>query len=671
MRPPTHIGLIGLLILGLLWGLWGCGEDRPAEEAAEQYLSLWQEAEHEDMYALLSSSAQEMYDQEHFSYKHESIFRTLRGYALEYYIETEEISEDEDGDGVTLPFSINIHTHTVGEIAVENSMRLIQDDAGEWRVDWEPELIFPELSGDRVVRVSRKTPKRGRILDRHGNPLAHYQQRSEVFVVPGNYEDEEELVQDLSPLIGMGEEAIQRKLGQGWVREGLMVPLKVLSLKEEARLDNIIEIAGVGARSVEVRTYPQGDAFSPAMGYLSEVTAEDLEDLWAVGYVAGDMVGRSGLEKALEERLRGAYGFTATINEPDGERVAVIGERGAEDGEDIKLTLDLELQLQAIDALGDKNGAVVVLNADTGEVLVLASQPSFDPNSFISGISYEEWSRLQADPDGPFRNRALLAAFPPGSAYKPLTAVFALEEGIIAPDEGMDIQGKRWQPDASWGDFYIERLFELAEPVDMRDALMYSDNIYFARLALELGEEAFRQANESVGFGQRIPFTLSVSRSRMNGDSPLSDVELAVSGFGQGRLMNSPLHLGLMYSALVRGGKMPMPLLLSEDEPETWKAGLFSGSNAELISGMLVANLEDPRSPLHHGRIDGAVVGGKTGTAQTDAIEGNVCWYGTYAMGEMDPLVVVAMVEGGDWASRVALPIGRDILAQALDVMGR
>lgn len=200
---------------------------------------------------------------------------------------------------------------------------------------------------------------------------------------------------------------------------------------------------------------------------------------------------------------------------------------------------------------------------------------------------------------------------------------------------------------------------------------MYSDNIYFARLALELGEEAFRQANESSGFGQRIPFALSVSRSRINGDSPLSDVELAVSGFGQGRLMCSPLHLGLMYSALVRGGNMPVPLLLSEDEPETWKAGLFSGSNAELVSNMLVANLEDPRSPLHHGRIDGAVVGGKTGTAQTDAIEGNVCWYGTYAMGEMNTLVVVAVVEGGDWASRVALPIGRDVLAKALDVVGR
>lgn len=641
----------------------GCTRVRP-EAVAEQFFALWADQDYPAMYELLDSGSRETYTGDFFVERYTNI---SRGIGLQG-VELAEVEKSGSSAGrVTLSLAVRLETSTAGSIPLHYTIDLSREKRGApWLLHWHPGLIFPELSGDRKVDLKREIPKRGVITDRNGKLLAGPGLFKEVGAVPGRYENEAAFAADVESLIGLPREAIISKLHQPWVREGLYVPLIVLTPEQESLVERLLQIPGVMIDEVERRSYPAGAAAAHLTGYLGEITAAELAEKKEEGYETGDLLGKSGLEGALERRLAGSKGYTLRILEDDGGEVALIAKRELEEGEDITLTIDLDLQTFAAEALGQKIGAVVALDPHSGEVLALYSNPGFDPNRFIAGLTAAEWQDLQEDPGQPFLNRALSGIYPPGSVFKPFTAAAAIAEKAIDPAAKIAIIGERWQPSEAWGDYHVRRVHPELKSVDLDDAMIFSDNIYFARAGLALGEEKFMEYGGRFGFGEELSFPLPVARSRLAREGIKSEIQLADSSYGQGDVMITPLQAALLYSAFAAGGTIPQPRLLLAAEPVPWKENLLDPAVVETVHHALVETLHGTRAPAAAGKVAGFTAAGKTGTAEVDNAERNVCWYVTYGPAESPGIVVAVVIEEGKWASTDALPVGRAVLERYL-----
>ncbi|MFS8580729.1 MAG: penicillin-binding protein 2, partial [Novibacillus thermophilus] len=403
-------------------------------------------------------------------------------------------------------------------------------------------------------------------------------------------------------------------------------------------------------QDVPARVYPYGEAAAHLTGYVGEITAEEWEELKEEGYRKDDVLGKSGLEQVFEERLRGEDGGVITIESEAGEEKEVIAEKEPRHGEDIQLTVDMVLQESLYNEMKGDAGTAVALHPKTGEVLALVNSPAYDPNAFVLGLSGEQWEEWEGDPKKPLLNR-FAQLFAPGSAFKPVTAAIGLETGAIQPEGKRNITGKAWQADASWGNYTVRRVTDPGKPVNLRDAFVYSDNIYFAQTALDIGEEAFLEGAKGFGIGEKIPFAYPVKASQLAGEDGIqSEVQLADTGYGQGQVLMSALHLALTYTPLVNGGNMLAPQLeKSEGKPaqEVWKEQVISEETAELILSDLIDVVEHPKGTGREAKISGVTIAGKTGTAelkesQDDETGTENGWF--VAVDTDDPSLLIAMM---------------------------
>lgn len=640
------------------------------EETAREFLRLWESGRHAEMYLLLDSASREQYSEEYFVNRYANISRGIG--LLVVWAEPGEALSRTDEKAV-FHFRARLETGPLGVVPVENTITLSRAGPEEpWCISWSPALIFPELTGNRYLHLGRTVPRRGSIFDRHGRPLAEYRLLYQVGVVPGKTADPASLVEQVAVLLDRDPGPLQEKLAQPWVRADLFVPLALLNPEQETLIGTLLAMPGVALDRVSSRFYPGGPLASHLVGCLGEVDAAELETLQKQGrgYYPGDLVGRMGLEAALEDILGGEFGFTLKVLEENGSTAAIIAERKVRDGRDVTLTIDRDVQEAAAEALGGRRGAVVVVDPSSGEVLALASAPAFDANWFVLGLSDRRWRELRADPGLPFFNRALAGLYPPGSVLKPLVAAAALEEKILDPDRKEVISGLTWQPSRSWGDYHIRRVKDPEKPVNLREAMQLSDNIYFARAGLALGPERFSGYMKRLGFGENLPFNLPAAISLVNKSGFTSEILLADSSYGQGEMLITPLHLALIYCVFPNRGSIPAPRLLLEagtaGSPAAWKEGVFTAAVAAAVEETLIYTLEAPGSSSAAGRITGFQVAGKTGTAETAAFPGNACWYVTYAAGENPSPVVAVLVEEGGWAGTEALPLARAILERII-----
>ena len=650
-----------LLPFLLIWLLFSDGcTSIPPGLTAEEFYRLWGKKEFAAMYELLDNTSRSLYPKEDFINRYRDITDEIGLDSVE--IKGIEEIESTAGAAVFL-ISANLKTATTGSLPVQYRVAISRKKRRDpWRLKWHPGLIFPPL--DEHSRVELKfsgSPRRGLITDRHGEILAGPRRFKEVGAVPGVYEDEGPFVTALEKLLKLDSQYILEQLHQPWVSEGLYVPLTVLAPEEEKLIDRLLQIPGVMINEVERRYYPLGAATAHLIGYLGEVTAQELEDNRGKGLHAGDLIGKTGLEATQEENLAGKRGYTLRILGADGGEAAVIAHQEPVDGQDVALSIDSALQKYAAEALGDRRGALVALDPRTGGIRALCSSPAFDPNRFIAGLSAAEWNRLQEEEAGLFLNRALSGIYPPGSVLKPLTAAAAIAEGFLDPEEMIEITGDRWQPDPSWGDYYIRRVRPDVEQLDLDRAMKYSDNIYFARAALALGKGKFKEYSERFGFTRSLPFPLPVALSRLAPDEIKSKIQLADSGYGQGQVMATPLQMALVYSAFAGEGSIPKPRLLQEEEAAIFEEAVKPGV-AQRVHQALVEALHGAGAPSAAGRITNFKVAGKTGTAEIDREKGNICWYITYGPADSPSLVVAVVLEGGAMASTDALPVGRAVL---------
>lgn len=522
-----------------------------------------------------------------------------------------------------------------GNICFENEAFFVKTEKG-YRLAWNDACIYPQLRADDKIRVTVQQAQRGKILDRNGSVLAGPGTASVAGIVPGKLENRDHAVSQIADLLEIKTEQIEKKLSAGWVRDDSFVPIKTLRkveetdlmaqepdeevLKEQQRQQRLLEIAGVMISDTQIRSYPLGEAASHLAGYVQSVTAEDLEKHAGEGYTANSVIGRSGAEGLFEQELKGKNGCRIYIVDADGKETEELACKKAEHGRNIRLTIDAGLQKDLYEQFQEDKGCSVAMHPYTGEVLALVSTPSYDNNDFILGLSDEQWKTLNEDVNQPMFNR-FRQVWCPGSSFKPITAAIGLDTGAVDPYEDYGNVGLSWQKDASWGAYYVTTLHAY-EPVVMENALIYSDNIYFAKAALKIGAGQLKTSLLNLGFTQRIPFEIAMSKSRYsNTENIETEIQLADSGYGQGQMLINPLHLAGIYTAFCNEGNMIKPYLVWREDtrPQYWIKNAFSKETASLVCSGMQKVISDVHGTGYKAYRDDVVLAGKTGTAEIKA----------------------------------------------------
>lgn len=632
-----------LLVFSLLAVTADCARETP-EQALAAYIRYWQAGDYEGMYGLLSVRARKNCSQEVFLTRHRKISQGIGLKKLSL-----KISGFTEG---VMAYSLAFDTATAGEFSFNYNLGLVAEE-GSWRLNWNHGHIFPGLSPARVVRVRRDMPQRGRILSADGKALAAPGAAYQVGIIPGSLG--RDTISLLSALLDIPAQQIEDSVAVEGVTPESFVPVAMVDSESWALLRQpVTALPGVLVRAKSGRMYNIPFSLAQTVGYIGEIQAGQLTELAPLGFELGDPAGRCGLELLYNRALAGKPGFVIEIRDENDDILTTVARRPAEPGADLVCTLELDKCKILDTALGNWSGCALLLDFCTGEILGVASKPGFDCNLFARGISASQYQELLAQ-DSPFLHRAFNGLYPPGSVFKPLTALMALAEKVFDPAASWDTP-LQWQGEPAWGGYRVTRVLRPPGPVDLREAMRWSDNVYFADLGLKVGWPAFTEYTRRLGFGQDLPLPLSYEQSRVGGEK--GTVLLADSSYGQGRVLTTPLHMALMYAAIARGdGVLPQPLLLQGSAPGAWLQTGFAPENIALLDSVLVYAASDSSAPA---RVSGGAVRGKTGTAEINRTR-QVAWYICY----FDNLLLAVTLEGDSALSSThAVQVARECLSK-------
>lgn len=613
-KPKRFVWLAlpaALLVLGGGYYGYTVYQDRQEEAAAKKALTSFIDAladqKYSDLPAFVSedSLASTGFTADEVSAKYEAIFT---GIGAESFKASgiEVTPNDKDSDQFNFQYNGSLTT-SLGELTELSYSGTITVADNEAKIDWSPQLIFPGMEGQDKVSISVDNATRGEILDRNNEPLAENGTLYQLGVVPGQLgtgDEKNANIKAIAERFDLTEEAIEQALGQSWVQDELFVPLKIIEPTDEMP-------TGTSLKETTGRTYPLGEAAAQLIGYLGNVTAEDIEKDETLA--SNGQIGRSGLEAAFDKELRGENGGKIAITDEDGAEKVVLLEKERADGKDIQLTIDAQAQKTAFDSLQNQAGATVVTEPKTGDLLVLASSPSYDPNKMTQGISQEDYDAYEQNEDLPFISR-FATAYAPGSTFKAITGAIGLENGTIDPTQSIAIDGLKWQKDSSWGDYFVTRVTDVAS-VNLKDALVYSDNIYMAQQTLSMGEDAFRDGLSKLIFGETLDLPIAMNPAQIsNEDSFNSDILLADTGYGQGELLLNPIQQAAIYSVFANQGKLVYPRLVKEAEQKDKE--VFKAETIDQINQDLTAVVSDPNGTAHSLAALNIPLAAKTGTAE-------------------------------------------------------
>lgn len=601
------------------------------ESTLKNFYAQISEKKYEDMYNSLSSESQKSYDQQTFVERNQNIYEGIE--ASNFQIEVTDETDNE------LTYNVKMNT-IAGEVTFENKTT-IEDG----KIVWDDSFIFPDLTQNDRVRVSEDETIRGQILDRNGKMLAGQGEAYSVGLVRGKLNGENDYDQ-LAELLGLTKESIQKTMSASWIQDDSFVPLTTIPSTDTQLENQLLQIPGVQLNTVEVRTYPYGEVTSHLTGYMQQVTAEDLEKHQGEGYTETSMIGRSGIEAAYEKQLKGTNGATISIVDENGSTKSTVATQEKQDGQDITLTIDIDLQRDLYNAFDEDQSASVAMNPTNGEVLALVSTPSFDSNDFIYGFSTEEWDDLNNDEDQPLTNR-FRATWVPGSTMKAITAAIGLETDSLDASKDFGAEMK-WQKDSSWGDYFVTTL-HAPNPNNLRNALIYSDNVYFAKAALEIGKDNLEKGYKSLMIGEDIPFELALTKSQYTSDSFDDEILIADSGYGQGQILMNPVQMTSIYSSFMNDGKMMTPHVVKSTETSVW-AEPFSKETTDEIKSDLIQVVEDNNGTAHALNNSQYQLAAKTGTgeikdSQDDTTGTELGWLSVASTDSSKPIVITTMVE--------------------------
>ena len=612
-KRKTLLIVLPLLLLLVVGGFFGYRyydkqqRQNQAEKVVHSFIENLSKNKFDKLPSLILSDSAERngYTNDQVAEKYQTIFSGIDA----ANIKGSKITLSDDVKNADYQFTYQLSlTTSLGEIKDLNYSGTIKFEKEQPKIDWAPNLIFPDMAGQDKVSISVDEAVRGEIVDRNKSPLAANGTLYQLGVIPGQLgdgEDKESRIKAIAKQFDLTEKAIQQALDQSWVQDDYFVPLKIVEPTADLPTGaSIQEIAG--------RTYPLGEAAAQLIGYVGDITAEDVEKDDTLA--SNGKIGRSGLEAAFDKELRGKNGGKIAITDEKGtERKALI-ETKKTDGKTIQLTIDAKAQKIAFDSLKDQAGSTVVTEPTTGDLLVLASSPSFDPNKMTNGISQEDYDAYHNNKDLPFISR-FATGYAPGSTFKTITAAIGLDNGTINPETVLSINGLKWQKDSSWGDYFVTRVSDVAS-VNLRNALVYSDNIYMAQQTLAMGEDKFRAGLEKFIFGEELDLPIAMNPAQISNDKSFnSEILLADTGYGQGELLINPIQQAAMYSVFANQGSLVYPRLVMGAETKT-KKELISPETISLINEDLKAVVTDENGTAHSLAALGLPLAAKTGTAE-------------------------------------------------------
>ena len=655
----------------------GIRKDRTTpEEVLLKYMGYIQEQNYIAMYQLIDVEASGQISEEDFVKRNSAIYEGIEVQNMAVTILSCDMEKN------VVRYQTEFDT-VAGEISFENEAYFLKTE-DTYKLAWMDALIYPELLETDKVRVSVTQAKRGEILDRNGRVLAGKGTASSVGIVPGKLENQDDSLKQIADLLGMKPEEIEKKLSAKWVKDDSFVPVKKLrkveeielmslepdeeALKEYERQQRLLEIPGVMISDTEVRSYPLKDAAAHLVGYVQNVTAEDLENHVGEGYTASSVIGRSGAEGLFEKELKGQNGCRIYIVDSDGNEKEELACRIVENGKDIKLTIDSELQKALYEQFQSDKSCSVAMNPYTGEVLALVSTPSYDNNDFIMGLSSEKWAALNEDENKPMYNR-FRQVWCPGSTFKPITAAIGLESGAVDPNEDYGNVGLSWQKDASWGSYHVTTLHAY-NPVVLENAIIYSDNIYFAKAALKIGAAEMKDSLLRLGFQEELPFEIVMAKSQYsNTENIETEIQLADSGYGQGQILINPLHMACIYTAFCNEGNVIKPHLLYSQETKTeyWIPNAFSVNHTNMVLEGLKKVVNDSHGTGYAAHREDILLAGKTGTAEIkvskeDTSGTELGWFAIFTAErtEENPILIISMVEDVKGRGGSGYVVGKD-----------
>lgn len=500
------------------------------------------------------------------------------------------------------------------------------------------------LAEDNRINIQLIPPPRGRILDRFGEPLAVNKQQFRALVVPEQVRDLEETLRAFGQLVAIGEHERERIMKEVGRKRGF-VPIMVkenLAWDEMARIQvNAPDLPGIMIDEAQVRFYPQGENAAHLLGYVAAVDEADLTGDPLL-QLPGFRIGKDGIEKVYDDELRGTGGTSQVEVNAYGRVIRELERKEGEPGSDVILTIDERLQKFAAGRLNEESAAVVLMDIHTGDLLAMVSNPSFDANAFARGLTTEEWKELSTDDHKPLINKAIAGQFSPGSTFKTVVTLAALEHGIISPEQTIHCNGRY-----SLGR-YVKHCHKVHGSVNMVRAVSVSCDVYFYEVARRLGVDRIAAMARRMGLGQpsgiglpgEQPGLIPTEAWKMaaRGEPWVPGDNLNV-GIGQGDVLVTPIQLATLTARIANGGLAVKPRLVRpslqsaeneagigiESDQQLESLGIDSQHIAILKQGMydVVNGPPGATTAASHGRLrlkDPEMkdwkISGKTGTTQ-------------------------------------------------------
>ena len=630
--------IIGLIVCVLLMTVvfFVFNHGKSNEQVVTEYFELLKKKDYKQMYQMLNQKTVYTPTQKYFVEKYKEIYDDIGADNIQVKI------LDEKNDIVKYQISMDT---VAGTIEYKNKIGVKNE-----QIQFNNNLIMKDYKDGCKIKVTTYNPeKRGRILDRNGKVLAEDGKGYSVGLVKGKLNGENDYGQ-IAKYLETDVETIQKKMSASWIKDDSFVPIKTVSeiTKNGLVYNGILNISGVKISTVGIRTYPYDKVASHVVGYVQNVNAEDLKKHKNEGYNSTSVIGRSGIEAVYEKQLRGSSsGKIDLVDKNDKVIENLCALEIDKSPQDITLTIDIDLQQSLYNEYQNDKSASVALNPKTGEVLALVSTPSYSNNDFVLGLSTDKWNALNNDSNQPMMSR-YKQTYTPGSTMKPITAAIGLETKTIDPDKDLGAKDK-WQKDSSWGSYYVTTL-HAPSPNNLKNAITYSDNVYFARSALNIGKDNLFKYYKNLKIGERIPFELALNKSQyINKNQKANDQLIGDSGYGQGQILMNPLQLASIYSAFVNNGSIYRPHLVEQGE-QMWIQRVFSDKTVKTIKEDLINVIADEKGTGHAIYRDNVILAGKTGTAeikqsQSDTTGTELGWFTVMTTDSKQPLLITTMVE--------------------------
>lgn len=513
-----------------------------------------------------------------------------------------------------------------GKINRDVKLNFIKEDK-DWKLDWNQSVIIPGMQKNQSINIEPLKSERGKILDRNNVELATTGTAHEVGIVPNNVSTSD--YKAIAEKLDLSESYIKQQAEQDWVKDDTFVPLKtVQNMNQDTK--RFVEKYHLTTQETESRQYPLEEATTHLLGYVGPINSEELKQKAFKGYKKDAIVGKKGIEKLYDKDLQNKDGYRVTIID-NNKVIDTLIKKKKKDGKDIKLTIDSRVQKSIYNNMKDDHGSGTAIHPQTGELLALVSTPSYDVYPFMNGMSDEDYKKLTEDDKEPLLNKFQITTSP-GSTQKILTAMIGLNNKTLDDKTSYKINGKGWQKDKSWGDYNVTRYEVVNGDIDLKQAIESSDNIFFARVALELGSKKFEEGMKRLGVGEDIPSDYPFYNAQISNKNLDNEILLADSGYGQGEILINPVQILSIYSALENKGNVNAPHVLKDTKNKVWKKNIISQENIKLLTdGMQQVVNKTHREDIYRSY---ANLVGKSGTAELKMKQGEtgqqIGWFISY-----------------------------------------